>query len=86
MLMMHFGAGGVVDLRGLRSARRVMARQAKIVPCRFVRRIWAICSSFASGRRADCEIPAAFTRMSTLSYGASRLVLLCGAMTRFAGK
>ena len=69
ILMMHLGVRGAsAGLRGLRSARRVKARHAKIVPCRLVRRIWAICSSLARGRSADCEMPAAFTRMSTLSY------------------
>jgi hypothetical protein len=50
-----------------RSARRVIARQARIVPWRFVRRISRMCSSFARGRREACEMPAALTRISTVS-------------------
>ena len=73
-LIMHFGfsaaavSSSLDCLRCLRRARRVIARQARIVPCRFVLRTCSMSSSFASGRREERETPAALTRISTASY------------------
>jgi hypothetical protein len=72
-LIIHFEAGFLGSVRSLRLLRirlrmeaRRNAREVRIAPSRFVRRILVISESSILGRMLEVDIPAALTRMSML--------------------
>lgn len=71
MFIMHLELVSVVVLpffERLRIAARSRAREVRIVPSRFVRRVRDIASGSVLARIFDVDIPAALTRTSTSFY------------------